>query len=144
MTRNPFIKTTAALVCYGLFLGGGAVTAAQGQQGQQGQQATLSVPSGQAISFLQFISEDDGKMVRFRFHAPGIGAGFGYGEVFDDFQVLCDEQVMPVLTLNNLYPSQIVLSMSAADIPFGKDDPSVLQFFEVFRPQNDICIWEEF
>lgn len=137
MTLNPFINTAAFLACVGFSVGG--VTAAQGQQA-----AAFSVPSGQPIVFLQFISENDGDMVRFRFHTPEIGAGFGYAEVFDDFQILCDEQVMPALTLNNLNPSQIVLSMSAADIPFGEDDPSVLQFFEVFRPQNDICIWEEF
>jgi hypothetical protein len=43
-----------------------------------------------------------------------------------------------------LNPTQIVLSMSAQDIPFGEDDPDVLQFFEIFRPENSLCIWEEF
>jgi len=75
---------------------------------------------------------------------PGIGEGFEYEDVFDDFQALCDEQVMPAIIQNRLHPQQIVLSMSAVDIPFGGDDPAVLQFFEVFRPENGRCIWEEF
>lgn len=104
----------------------------------------IPVPSGQPLSFLQFIMEDDGDLVRFRFLAPEIGAGYDFMTVFPDFQALCDEQVMPVLADNALSPSRIVLSMSAADIPFGEDDPDVLQFFEAFRPENGICMWEEF
>jgi len=69
---------------------------------------------------------------------------FDYADVVDDFQVVCDSQVMPVLDANALKPRQIVLSMSAVDIPFGEVNPDVLQFFEIFRPENGICIWEEF
>lgn len=104
----------------------------------------IPVPSGQPISFLEFISENDGDLVRFRFYAPEIGEAVPYDVAFPDFQALCDEQVMPVLATNGLIPSQIVLSMSAQDIPFGEDNPDVLQFFEIFRPENDLCIWEEF
>ncbi|MBU2993914.1 DUF6497 family protein [Octadecabacter sp. 1_MG-2023] len=104
----------------------------------------IQVPSGQALSFLEFISEMDGDIVRFRFLAPQIGDAFTYMDVANDFQVVCDEQVMPVLGANGLEPRQIVLSMSAMDIPFGEDNPDVLQFFEIFRPENDTCIWEEY
>jgi len=65
-------------------------------------------------------------------------------DVMGDFQVVCDEQVVPVLDANGLVPSQIVLSMSAVDTPFGQPAPDVLQFFEIFRPENGTCIWEEF
>ena len=105
---------------------------------------TIEVPSGQPLSFLEFISENDGDLVRFRFLTPQIGAGYDYMTVMPDFQALCDAQVMPVLDQNGLAPSQIVLSMSAQDIPFGEDNPDVLQFFEIFRPENGLCIWEEF
>lgn len=104
----------------------------------------IPVPSGQPITFLQFISEQQGDLVRFRFLAPEIGARYDYATVLPDFQALCDEQVMPALDANALMPAQIVLSMSAVDIPFGEDNPDVLQFFEVFRPENGLCIWEEF
>jgi len=80
----------------------------------------IAVPSGQPLSFLQFISEEDGDLVRFRFLAPDIGAGMTYSDVFPDFQVVCDQQVMPVLAANDLNPRQIVLSMSAVDIPFRR------------------------
>lgn len=104
----------------------------------------ISVPSGQPLSFLEFISERDGELVRFRFLTPEIGTTYVYGDIIGDFQVLCDEQVMPVLKANALAPRHIVLSMSAVDIPFGEDNAEVLQFFEIFRPEDGICIWEEF
>lgn len=104
----------------------------------------IPVPSGQSLSFLEFISEKEGERVRFRFLAPDIGTTFAYMDVMGDFQVVCDEQVMPALYANALEPNQIVLSMSAVDIPFGEDNPDVLQFFEIFRPENGTCIWEEF
>lgn len=104
----------------------------------------ITVPSGQTLSFLEFISENDGDLVRFRFLAPQIGAQVDYLTAFADFQALCDEQVMPVLGTHGLQPKKIVLSMSAKQLPFGQDDPSVLQFFEIFRPENGLCIWEEF
>jgi len=83
-------------------------------------------------------------VVRFRFLAPQIGSEFAYMDVMGDFQVVCDEQVVPVLDANRLTPAQIVLSMSAVDIPFGEPAPDVLQFFEIFRPENGTCIWEEY
>lgn len=104
----------------------------------------ISVPSGQSLEFLEFISEQEGDIVRFRFLAPQIGNELTYMDVRGDFQVVCDEQVIPVLEINGITPSQIVLSMSAVDIPFGEGNSDVLQFFEIFRPENGLCIWEEF
>lgn len=106
--------------------------------------AVIAVPSGQPLSFLEFLSEDEGEIVRFRFLAPQIGEAFSYADVMGDFQVICDEQIIPVLDTNALTPRQIVLSMSAVDIPFGEDAPDVLQFFELFSAENGRCIWEEF
>lgn len=104
----------------------------------------IPVPSGQSLSFIEFLSENDGAVVRFRFLTPEIGATYQYMDVASDFQAVCDEQVIPVLDANALAPTQIVLSMSASNIPFGEDHPDVLQFFEIFRPENGTCIWEEF
>jgi len=132
------IKRIAILVVFfGLSLGGLLASCASAAD-------SITVPSGQPLSFLEFISENDGDLVRFRFLAPEIGVGYDYMTAFPDFQFLCDEQVMPVLEANALEPRQIVLSMSAVDIPFGEDNPDVLQFFEIFRPENGTCIWEEF
>ena len=104
----------------------------------------IVVPSGQPVSFIEFISEEATSTVRFRFLTPEIGKSYQYADVAGDFQVVCDELVMPALVEAAIEPSQIVLSMSAVDIPFGEDDPEVLQFFEIFSLENDICIWEEF
>ena len=140
MKRNKIIRGALVVAFVGLSLGGWWATNADAQ----GAPSQIPVPSGQPISFLQFISEQDNKMLRFRFLAPQIGTTYDYASVVGDFQVLCDEQVMPVLISNDLTPTQIVLSMSAADVPFGEDDPTVLQFFEIFRPESGLCIWEEF
>ncbi|AKS46767.1 hypothetical protein SAMN05444287_1890 [Octadecabacter temperatus] len=115
-------------------LGAPAVLAAEG----------IVVPSGQPVSFIEFISEEATNTVRFRFLTPEIGKSFQYTDVADDFQVVCDELVMPALVDASIEPAQIVLSMSAVNIPFGEDNPDVLQFFEIFRPENGTCIWEEF
>jgi hypothetical protein len=104
----------------------------------------IPVPSGQALSFIEFISEAEGETVRFRFLTPDIGTAFDYIDVAADFQMVCDDLVLPVLDANALAPRQIVLSMSVVDIPFGEDHPDVLQFFEIFKPENGTCIWEEF
>ena len=104
----------------------------------------IPVPSGQALSFIEFISEAEGETVRFRFLTPDIGTAFDYIDVAADFQMVCDDLVLPVLDANALAPRQIVLSMSVVDIPFGEDHLDVLQFFEIFKPENGTCIWEEF
>lgn len=117
---------------------------AVGLLGHAVQAQEVAVPSGQPLTFLEFISENDGALVRFRFLAPQIGEAFQFEDVVGDFQVICDTQVMPVLDQNGLSPDQIVLSMSAQDVPFGEPAPDVLQFFELFRPENGACIWEEF
>lgn len=133
---KKLIKRAAVLVAFvGLSIGGWLGVRAE---------TAISVPSGQPLSLLEFIAEEEGDLVRFRFLAPQIGTAFSYGDVLGDFQALCDEQVLPVLTQNAISPRQIVLSMSAQDIPFGQDDPTVLQFFEIFSTQDGRCIWEEF
>ena len=104
----------------------------------------ITVPSGQPLEFIEVISEEEGALVRFRFLAPEIGSDFTYEEVSADFQVLCDELALPALEANALAPAQIVLSMSAKAVPFGEPAPEVLQFFEIFRPEEGACIWEEF
>jgi len=104
----------------------------------------IVVPSGQPVSFIEFISEEATDIVRFRFLTPEIGTSYQYTDVAGDFQVVCDELVMPALVEAAIEPTQIVLSMSAANIPFGEDDPDVLQFFEIFSLENGTCIWEEF
>lgn len=125
---SPLVVSGALMLC------APAVLAADG----------IAVPSGQPVSFIEFISEEATNTVRFRFLTPEIGKSFQYADVAGDFQVVCDELVLPALVDAAIEPAQIVLSMSAVDIPFGEDDPSVLQFFEIFSIENGTCIWEEF
>jgi len=41
-------------------------------------------------------------------------------------------------------PSQVVISFSAAEVPFGEAAPEVTQFFEAYRVEDGTCIWEAF
>ena len=41
-------------------------------------------------------------------------------------------------------PEQIVISLSDRAVPFGESAPDVVQFFESYRIENDICVWEMF
>lgn len=139
MDRFTLKKIAIVVAFTGLCLGGWLASCAAQAQAQG-----IEVPSGQPLTFMEFISENDGDLVRFRFLAPQIGTEFDYMGVAPDFQAVCDQQVIPVLTANGLTPRQIVLSMSAVDIPFGETRPDVVQYFEVFRAENGTCIWEEF
>lgn len=102
--------------------------------------AMIPVPSGQPLSLIEVLSEQDGAMLRFRFLTPQIGAVYDYMAVYPDFQALCDEQVAPALAMNEIAPDRLVLSMSAEPVPFGSDVPDVLQFFELFTVNDGVCI----
>lgn len=103
----------------------------------------IAVPSGQPLEFIEVIVEDTPRVARFRFLAPEIEAR-GFEAVSEDFPVLCAEIALPALEANALEVEQIVISMSAAPVPFGEPAPGIAQFFELFRPEDGACIWEYF
>jgi hypothetical protein len=38
----------------------------------------------------------------------------------------------------------VVISLADRPLPFGLQDATVTQFFEVYRPDGASCIWEAF
>lgn len=111
-----------------------------------GQEEAPAVPSGLQISLQEFFidTQPDGMRVgRFRFVAPDLAAA-GHARVEQDFPYLCDTIALPVLSAAQEEVGEVVISMAAQPVEFGTTDPSVLQFFEVFRIENDVCIWEGF
>lgn len=103
----------------------------------------LGVPSGQSVTLKEaFLEEqDDGAMwLRVRFLAPWISQNAAaYDLAAADMAHVC-RAVLPVAR----GAERIVVSFSAAEVPFGEAAPGVIQFFEMFRPDGDDCIWEEF
>jgi hypothetical protein len=117
---------------------------------EPGAAGAIAVPSGQLITLLDVIWNVPGPLgmvTRFRFLAPQISQGSGtvdfetaYGDMLD----LCQSYALPAVEANNLAPSQIIISLSDRDVPFGQADPEATQFFEAYRIENRICIWEVF
>lgn len=110
---------------------------------------SVSVPSGQAITLQDVIWNvpgTDGLATRFRFLAPGIAAGGGvdFDSASADMQALCDGFALPRVVSNNPPPTQIIISLSAAPVPFGEAAPDVAQFFESYRIEDGSCRWEMF
>ncbi|MBV0913931.1 acetolactate synthase [Rhodobacteraceae bacterium ASV31] len=118
--------------------------------GAQAVDAPIPVPSGQAVTFLDVVTDErgpSGLTYRFRFVAPGIGKDVGavdFAMAAADLDHLCREYALPRLSSVGPQPSQIVITLADRPIEFGVADPSVTQFFEAYRPENGDCIWEGF
>ncbi|MEL6571555.1 MAG: DUF6497 family protein [Pseudomonadota bacterium] len=104
----------------------------------------VSVPSGLDMSLFDVILEEDDQTARFRFLVPAVGGDVTFADVIPDFEYLCNELAIPGLAANGWAATDIVISMSEAEIPFGTVTSEVTQFFQPFRVENDTCIWEDF
>mgnify|MGYP000336100748 FL=1 len=80
---------------------------------------------------------------RFRFVLPEIAQGVTFEDLIDDLDFVCAQVAVPALTQAGSDVSQLVISVSAADVPFGEAS-EVVQYFQPFRRDGDACIWEEF
>jgi hypothetical protein len=125
-------------------------TDAEGQASAPGSGEKIEVPSGQEISLLDVIWNEEGPnglVTRFRFLAPGIARDQGtvsFEVAAADMAHLCQEYALPRVTGSVALPSQIIVSLSDRPVPFGEPDPDSTQFFEAYRIENGACIWEAF
>ncbi|RQP05233.1 MAG: hypothetical protein D1H97_14045 [Paracoccus sp. BP8] len=64
--------------------------------------------------------------------------------VHDDIVWLCENWALPRIAAPAPRPSQIIISLSDRELPFGALDPEAVQLFEAFRlpPDRDVCEWE--
>ena len=105
----------------------------------------VAVPSGITVGLFDVILEQSTPTARFRFLAPEIQKDtVDFATVADDFQYLCDNVVRPALAQNDWTEGDIVISYSAAELPFGEIAPDVTQFFQPFRLTEDGCQWEDY
>jgi hypothetical protein len=121
-----------------------------GETVEPGGGLTIEVPSGQPITLLDVIWNVPGPLgmaTRFRFLAPAIARGEGsvdFEVAAADMMHLCQNFARPKVLGADLAPTQIIISLSDRDVPFGQSDPDATQFFEAYRLENGACIWEVF
>ena len=107
------------------------------------------VPSGQSVTLHEVLVDmvNGENWLRFRFVAPSIGADKGkvsHDDAAKDIEHLCAAVAVPYIAEYDLKSDLVVVSMADQKTEFGKTKPDATQFFEAFRVQNDICIWEAF
>lgn len=111
-------------------------------------QQPVPVPSGQPVALFEVLVDDTpGEVwVRFRFVAPEISGDdpVPHDAASADMDELCRTFALPYLADYGLDPVRIAISLSDREVEFGASDPSVTQFFEVYRPEGDACVWEGF
>lgn len=109
-------------------------------------EGAITVPSGREVTFLDVITNvpgTEGATARFRFVAPGL-APEDAEPAAADMQVLCDSYALPRTDAMVPPPNQIVITLSAAAVPFGEAAPDVTQFFEAYAIEGGACIWQVF
>ena len=116
---------------------------------EPGYGARIEVPSGQEITLQDVIWNapgPDGLALRFRFLAPGIapGGGVDFETAAADMQHLCDTYALPRIADQGPHPEQVIISLSDVAVAFGEAAPEATQFFESFRIEDGVCVWEIF
>jgi hypothetical protein len=106
----------------------------------------IPVPSGREVRLHEVITNapgPEGATARFRFIAPGLVME-DIQTSADDMLALCETFALPRTEAMVPPPSQIVISLAAAPVPFGEAAPDVVQFFEGYRAEGGACIWVAF
>lgn len=107
----------------------------------------VEVPSGQPVTLQEVLIDDLGTetWLRFRFIAPQIARKTGtvdYAKAEPDMAHLCQNLALSYIKDHALDGQMIVISLSDRETEFGQPDPDATQFFEAYRPVDNVCIWE--
>lgn len=111
--------------------------------------SAADVPSGQEVVLHEVLvdAQDTATYLRFRFLAPQIAAGDGqvtYEVAGQDMMHLCASVALPYMADYALAGDKIVISFMDRITEFGQADPDAVQYFEQFRPEDGVCMWDEF
>jgi hypothetical protein len=111
--------------------------------------AAVDVPSGQQVTLHEVLVDAQEKVtwLRFRFLAPQIAVGaeqVSYEVAGQDMLHLCETVALPYIDEYRLSGDKVVISFMDQITEFGQSDPDVTQYFESFRPENGVCMWDEF
>lgn len=130
----------------GVLLALAVATALTGCQEDTLAEGAIAVPSGREVGLIDVITDvpgPEGQTARFRFLAPGLAAGDAETAA-EDMQALCESYAIPRLAALSPPPVQVIVSLSAENVPFGQAAPDVTQLFEAYRVDGDTCIWVPF
>jgi len=120
----------------------------QAQVLMQGADEGVELPSGQIVTLLDVIWNEpgpEGLTTRFRFLAPEIAAEGGsvdFDTAVEDMAHLCQTYALPRVADNVPVPQQIIITLSDRPVIFGEAAPEATQFFEAYRIEDGLCIWE--
>lgn len=103
--------------------------------------AEVPVPSGHVMELFDVIMEPE--LGRFRFALPAVADGVGFADLVDDLDYLCAQVAQPALVAAGADISEIVISVSAAQVPFG-EPTEVVQYFQPYRLIDGKCEWDAF
>jgi hypothetical protein len=106
----------------------------------------IAVPSGREVTLIDVITNipgNAGAAARFRFLAPGLTLA-ETETAAGDMLALCTGYALPRTQGTVPQPSEIIISLSAKAVPFGQPAPDVVQFFESYRDEGGVCVWEPF
>jgi hypothetical protein len=109
-------------------------------------EGAIPVPSGRTVLPIDVITNvpgTSGSAARFRFLVPDLAAD-DLAASADDMQALCDGHAVPLTGGMVPAPQQIVITLMAAEVPFGQPAPDVVQFFETYRVEDGSCLVEPF
>lgn len=114
----------------------------------QGGDAAITLPSGQVVSLIDVIWNEpgpEGLTTRFRFLAPDIAAEGGridFDTAVEDMAHLCQDYALPRVEGNLPPPRQIIITLTDRPVTFGEAAPEATQYFEAYRIEDGLCIWE--
>ena len=111
--------------------------------------AASPVPSGQQATLHEVLvdAQDGTTYLRFRYVTPQIAEGankIGFSVAGDDMKHLCQTFALPYIQEYALEGDKIVISFMDRITEFAVPDPDATQYFEQFRPENDVCMWDDF
>jgi hypothetical protein len=102
----------------------------------------VAVPSGREVVPIDIITNAPGMAgaaARFRFLVPGLDAG-DLAASEGDMQALCDGHALPLTIGMVPEPQEIIITLMAAEVPFGQPAPDVVQFFETYGIEDGACV----
>ena len=91
--------------------------------------------------------QDETTYLRFRYLTPQIAAGaskMSFDVAGKDMMHLCQTFALPYIDQYALKGDKIVISFMDRITEFGVPDPDATQYFESFRPENGVCMWDDF
>jgi hypothetical protein len=109
-------------------------------------EGAIPVPSGREVIALDVITNvpgSAGAAARFRFLVPGLDED-DLATSADDMQALCDGHALPLTVGMVPAPQQVIITLMAAEVPFGQPAPDVVQFFETYGIADGACVVEPF